>query len=312
MNRRALGSTAIEVSEIGLGAWQLGNTDQWSGPDRETSLRIVDEALAIGVNLFDTAPGYANGRSEQILGEALEGRRDRVVLVSKFGHRADGTSDWSATRIEAAVEQSLRALRTDYLDVVLMHSPSPELLDGRISEHYKAFERLKQAGTIKAYGVSVDWAADIDTVIETTESQVLEVLLHAFHQEPLAALQKAAAQGVGAIVKVPLDSGWLAGRYGKDARFSDVRSRWSQADIERRADLVEKFKTLVPDGESTAHTALRWLLAQGCVSSVIPGAKSVEQLRDNVAAADNELAPATVAAIESLWANEIQGSPLPW
>lgn len=93
MNRRPLGSTGIEVSEIGLGAWQLGNTDQWTGPDRETSLRIVDEALTLGVNLFDTAPGYAGGRSEQLLGEALEGRRADVVLVTKFGHKADGSSD---------------------------------------------------------------------------------------------------------------------------------------------------------------------------------------------------------------------------
>ena len=312
MNRRILGSTGIEVSEIGLGAWQLGNTDQWSGPDHDSSLRIVGEALTLGVNLFDTAPGYANGRSEKILGEALQPHRDRVVLVSKFGHKADGTSDWNAARVEAAVEQSLRALRTDYIDVVLMHSPPAELLDGRVSQHYKEFERLKEAGVIKAYGASVDWAADIDTVVETTGSQVLEVLLHAFHQEPLPALKNAAANGVGAIVKVPLDSGWLAGRYGKDARFSDVRSRWSKADIERRADLVEKFKTLVPDAESMAHTALRWLLAQGSVSAVIPGAKSVEQLRDNVAAADQALAPATVEAIESLWANEIQAAPLPW
>lgn len=312
MNRRTLGSTGIEVSEIGLGAWQLGDTDQWTGPDHDTSLRIVDEALNLGVTLFDTAPGYASGRSELILGEALEGRRGSAVLVSKFGHTADGASDWNASRVESAVEQSLRALRTDYVDVILMHSPPAELLDGRISHHYNEFERLKSAGVIRAYGASVDWGADIDLVVETTGSQVLEVLLNAFHQEPLVALKNAAAKGVGAIVKVPLDSGWLAGRYDKNARFSDVRSRWSRADIERRAELVEKFKALVPDDETTARAALRWLLAQACVSSVIPGAKSVEQLRENVAAADGELAPATVDAIESLWAKEIQGRPLPW
>lgn len=312
MNRRPLGSTGIEVSEIGLGAWQLGNTDQWAGPDHDTSLRIVDEALSLGVNLFDTAPGYAGGRSEQLLGEALEGRRADVVLVTKFGHKADGTSDWDAARIEPAVEQSLKALRTDHLDVILMHSPPSELLDGKKTAHYREFERLRSAGVVRAYGASVDWAADIDTVVETTDSQVLEVLLHAFHQEPLAALEKASAKGVGAIVKVPLDSGWLSGRYGRNASFTDVRSRWTPADIERRAALVEQFKKLLPDGVSMPHTALRWLLAKSAVSSVIPGAKSVEQLRDNVAAADATLPDDTGHAIEALWAKEIQGYPLPW
>lgn len=154
--KRALGATGIEVGEIGLGAWQLGNTDQWVGPGRETSLRIVDEALRLGVNLFDTAPGYASGRSERLLGEALDGRRNQAVIVSKFGHKADGTSDWDADSIAPAVERTLTALRTDYLDVVLMHSPPRDLLDGRKARHYKEFERLKAAGVVKAYGVASD------------------------------------------------------------------------------------------------------------------------------------------------------------
>jgi len=312
MNRRPLGATGIEVSEIGLGAWQLGNTDVWIGPDREASLRMVGEALDFGVNLFDTAPAYAGGNSELILGEALQGRRDQAVLVTKFGHTVDGGSNWDAGRIEPAIEQSLKNLRTDYLDVILMHNPASDLLDGRTAPHYVEFERLKAAGVIRAYGASVDWATEVDTVVETTGSQVVEVLLNAFHQEPRPALARAALSGVGAIVKVPLDSGWLAGRYGKDASFTDVRSRWSQADIGRRADLVERLRELLPDGVSMAHAALRFLLAHSCVSSVLPGAKSSEQLRANVDAAAAPLPTETVAAIEDLWSKEIQGSPLPW
>jgi aryl-alcohol dehydrogenase-like predicted oxidoreductase len=312
MRTRTLGATGISVSAIGLGGWQLGDVDAWHGPDHDTSLRIIDEALALGVNLFDTAPGYAGGRSELLLGEALEGRRDGVVLVTKFGHTVDGRTDWDPDRIEAAVEQSLLALRTDHLDVVLMHSPPAELLDGGTTTHYERFQELQDAGVVRAYGASVDWAAHIDTVVATTGSQVLEVQLNAFHQEPLAALQKAAAQGVGAIVKVPLDSGWLTGRYDARASFTDVRSRWDAATIERRAELVARLRAIVPDGVTMTHAALRWLLAQDCVSSVIPGAKSVEQLRVNAAAADDVLAPETVDAIRALWAEEIDGAPLPW
>ena len=312
MRTRTLGATGISVSEVGLGTWQLGNVDAWHGPDREASLRIIDEALALGVTLFDTAPGYAAGRSELLLGEALEGRRDEVVLVTKFGHTADGRTDWDPDRIEAAVEQSLRALRTDYLDVVVMHSPPAELLDGRTAAHYQRFQELKDAGVVHAYGASVDWAAHIDTVVASTGSQVLEVLLNAFHQEPLAALEKAASQGVGAIVKVPLDSGWLTGRYDARASFTDIRSRWDTAAIARRAALVARLREILPADVSLTHAALRWLLAQDCVSSVIPGAKSVEQLRVNVAAADDVLPPETVDAMRALWVEEIEGAPLPW
>jgi aryl-alcohol dehydrogenase-like predicted oxidoreductase len=310
--KRALGATGIDVGEIGLGAWQLGNTDQWSGPDHETSLRIVDEALRLGINLFDTAPGYASGRGERLLGEALDGRRNHAVIVSKFGHKADGTSDWDAGSIAPAVERTLTALRTDYLDVILMHSPPRDLLDGRSAHHYKEFERLRQAGMVRAYGASVDWAADIDLVVDTTGSQVVEVLLNVFHQEPLRALEKAAEKGVGAIVKVPLDSGWLGGGYDKFSRFSGVRSRWTRADIERRAALVEKLKAIIPDDEPMARTALRWLLAQRCVSSVIPGATSPNQLRENVTASRARLPAEVVEAIGRLWATEIAPDPLPW
>jgi aryl-alcohol dehydrogenase-like predicted oxidoreductase len=111
---------------------------------------------------------------------------------------------------------------------------------------------------------------------------------------------------------VPLDSGWLSGRYGKDASFTDVRSRWSRADIERRAALVGKFEALLPHGVAMATTALRWLLAQRCVSSVIPGVKSVAQLRDNLATGDAALSAETLGGINALWAREIEDSPLPW
>jgi aryl-alcohol dehydrogenase-like predicted oxidoreductase len=313
MQTRSLGSTGRSVSAVGLGAWQLGNSQLWAGaPDHDESVRLVDEAVRLGVTLFDTAPGYAGGRSELILGEAMEGRRDQVVLCTKFGHTPDGRPEWDVTAVEPAVERSLRALRTDYLDIVLMHNPPAPLYDGRAAPHYREFERLADAGVIRWYGASVDWAADVDTVVETTGSRVLEVLLNVFHQEPLPAVQRAALKGLGIIVKVPLDSGWLSGRYDRNATFGGVRNRWTRADIARRAALVERLRTLVPAGTSLTHAALRWLLAQPDVSSVIPGARTLDQLRDNVAAADEPLPADTVAAIERLWAQEIAPDPPPW
>ena len=119
-------------------------------------------------------------------------------------------------------------------------------------------------------------------------------------------------QGMGLIVKVPLDSGWLSGRYRGNHKFDDVRSRWSPEILKRRSDLVEKFAMLVPEGTSMAHAALQFVLAQPEVSTVIPGAKTVEQALDNFIAADKQLNAETIQAMRDLWTNEIEANPLPW
>jgi aryl-alcohol dehydrogenase-like predicted oxidoreductase len=232
---RALGATGIEVGVVGLGAWQLGNTTMWDGPDETESLRIVDEAIELGCTLFDTAPGYGEGRSEELLGRALRDRRDRVVICSKFGHTADGRSDFSAGAIEPSARESLRRLQTDYLDILLLHSPPDELMDGGAPQ-YAELERLRSLGMIRAYGVSLDWDRALKRVLDTTRSGVVEVLFNAFHQDPAPGVARAGSEGVGVIAKVPLDSGWLAGRYGRASTFSGVRSRWTAEDIARRAD----------------------------------------------------------------------------
>ncbi len=311
METRTLGSTGIEVGVIGLGAWQLGNSTMWHGPDEAESLRIVDEALDLGVTLFDTAPGYGEGRSEELLGKALRGRRDRVVIVSKFGHTADGRSDFSPGAMEPSVRDSLRRLQTDYLDVLLLHSPAKELMDGSAPQ-YAELERLREAGLVRAWGVSLDWNADLQRVLGTTRSQVVEVLFNAFHQDPLPGIERAGAQGVGVIGKVPLDSGWLSGRYGRGSSFDGVRGRWSADDIARRADLVERFERLLPAGTSTPHAALRYVLAQWGVTAAIPGARSLAQLRDNVAAAGGALPAEAVRAIRRLWEERVGDDPVPW
>ena len=130
MDRRKLGSTGLEVSEIGYGAWQLCNSDSWGGMDDQTALRLIDEAIDGGINLFDTAPNYADTKSERILGKALERRRDKVVLVSKFGHTPEGPKLFSVDWFWKSLEASLSRLRTDYLDVLLLHNPPSDFYAG--------------------------------------------------------------------------------------------------------------------------------------------------------------------------------------
>jgi aryl-alcohol dehydrogenase-like predicted oxidoreductase len=310
VNRRTLGSTGLEVGEIGLGAWQLDNPF-WGGPAGQDSERIVRAALEAGCNLFDTAPGYGGGRSEKVLGRALEHSRDEVVLVTKFGHSPEGASDFRVERLEPALGESLGRLRTDRVDVLLLHNPPADWHDGS-HPVYRELERLRDVGSIGAYGVSLDWAADLDLVLDTTGSTVVEVLLNTFHQEPLPAVERAHASGVGVIVKVPLDSGWLSGKYRAGSSFADVRDRWAPEVVARRAELLGRFEGLLPHGTTTTAGALQFLLAQEAVSCVIPGAKSAQQLQENVAAADEELPAETVEAIRGLWREELSASPLPW
>lgn len=311
MNLRPFGNTGMNVSEIGLGAWQLANPD-WGVNDKSEALRIVQKSLDAGCNFFDTAPGYGRGRSEELLGEGLKSVRKGVIICTKFGHTAEGETNFRTEAIRPSLQASMKRLQTDYLDIVLMHNPPREMMDGRIASQYDEFEELKAEGIIRAYGVSLDWREEVELVIDTTKSQALEIFFNALYQEPLPAFQKAHENGAGIIIKVPLDSGWLSGRYRKGHNFEDIRKRWPPEVVERRSELVEQFAKLVPQGTSMAQAALQFILAQPQVSTIIPGAKSVQQALDNFAAAEKQLAPDVIQAIHDLWKREIESEPLPW
>jgi aryl-alcohol dehydrogenase-like predicted oxidoreductase len=309
--RRLLGKTGLSVSEIGLGGWQLQNPS-WGTCRTDDAHRVVHCALDAGCDFFDTAPGYGNGRSEELLGEALQSVRSRVRICTKCGHGADGTSNFDPTAIRASLEASLRRLQTDYVDILLLHNPPMELMDGARAPQYEELEKLKSEGKLRVYGVSLDHGRELETVAKTTRCGAVEVLFNVFHQEPLTAFRVAQAAGIGLIVKVPLDSGWLSGKYRADSQFSGVRERWSRKIIERRAALVEQFATLLPPGMPLARAALGFVLAHAEVSTVIPGAKTPEQVEDNFAAAGTTLQPDLVQAIRAFWERELKGDPLPW
>jgi aryl-alcohol dehydrogenase-like predicted oxidoreductase len=310
ISHRQLGRTGISVSEVGLGGWQLANP-LWDSHSDAEARKVVERALEDGCDFFDTAPGYSDGRSEESLGQMLKPVRSRVTICTKFGHGADGTN-FDAAVIRPSLEASLRRLQTDYVDVLLLHNPPPELLDGARAPQYEELERLKTEGKLRVYGVSLDHGHELDTVVKTTRCGVVEVLFNVFHQEPLAACRRAAAAGIGVIVKVPLDSGWLSGKHRHDSRFVGVRERWKPEIIARRAALVEQFAALVPPGTSLAHAAIQYVLAQSEVSTVIPGAKTAEQARDNLAAAGAVLPGKVAGAIHALWERELKNNPLPW
>jgi aryl-alcohol dehydrogenase-like predicted oxidoreductase len=312
MEMRAFGTTGIQVSAIGLGAWQLGRSAQWpSGPEPDEAERIVRAALHAGVAFIDTAPGYADGQSELNLGRALSGvLRDRFVVCTKFGHTPDGGTDWSPTAIAPSIERSARRMGVGHVDVVVLHNPPPEILGG--GEHYAVLQALRDKGTIRAFGASVDSTAEIDMVLGASNSTAFEVRLSALYQEPWDAVARVGQRGAGVVVKVPLESGWLSGRYDAGSSFGGVRSRWSRDDIAMRAGLVDELRALLPPGLSLVDAALRFVLAHPAVSTVIPGTRSVEHLRTSVAAAAEPLPAQTVAAIRAWYADRLAGTPLDW
>ncbi len=313
MNKRLLGSTGLEVSEIGFGAWQLCNSDSWGGMDEQTAHRLIHEAIDGGINLFDTAPNYAETKSERILGKALQNKRDSVVLVSKFGHTPEGPKEFSVNWFWKSLDASLGRLRTDYLDVLLLHNPPGEIYAGT-DPLWTAMEEARAQGKIRHYGASLDFAVEVESCLSNTSSEVLEVLFNVFHQDVRRSFAAVRQHGAGVIAKVPLDSGWLTGRFDANSRFEGIRARWSAKEIAQRAELVSRIKWLVADGSELANKAVAYLRAYDEVSCVIPGTRTRQQLKSNLAATDCRLSPEEREKLEVFWDDLTNNGSrlLPW
>jgi aryl-alcohol dehydrogenase-like predicted oxidoreductase len=280
--------------------------------DTGEAVRILREAHDRGCNFFDTAPRYGYGRNETQIGDAFAGIRDEVVICTKYGLSAGGVVDFDPARLKSSVESSLERLRTDTIDVLLLHNPPDEQYHG---DHpvYEVLEALVAEGKIRAYGGSLDWSEALRTLASTTGSTAAEVMLNIFHQEPVKAFADAAAGGVGLIVKVPLDSGWLTGKYDAQSTFTDGRSRWSPEEIQRRAGLVDGVRFAAEEtGWDLAQVALRFVLKFPEVSTVIPGVRSTEQLQSNLAASETPLPEDLFARLKSFFGNHIGNHPVPW
>ncbi|MEM7105739.1 MAG: aldo/keto reductase [Bacteroidota bacterium] len=303
---------SINTSEIGLGAWQLGHNSGWKNMSESEAIKIVKKSLEYGINFFDTAPNYGLGTSEERLGKALKGYdRSKLVINTKFGHSDKGTLNFDAQHIRASLERSLKRLQTDYVDSLILHNPPSAYLDGNNNDHYEVLERLVEEGKIKAYGASLDTFEDIKLLMETTKSKVIEVFFNILHQDTSRAFEIAKANKVGVIVKIPLDSGWLSGKYDANSLFYDIRNRWSKQDIETRFYLVNKIKGIIGK-EDLSQKAIAFCLAYDAVSTVIPGNVNIAQLTDNVQSTEISISKALIDKLESFYQSEVKQLNLPW
>lgn len=301
------------VSEIGLGAWQLGENSGWDSVSEKEAINIVHTSLDLGVNFFDTAPNYGHGTSEIRLGKALKGiDRSKIVINTKFGHTDSGSLNFNSNYIRESLEGSLKRLQLDYVDSLIIHNPPFEILDGNNNDHYEILERLIEEGKIKAYGASIDTYKEMKLLMDTTNCEVIEAFFNILHQDAARAFDMAKEKGVGIIVKVPLDSGWLSGKYNSESTFSDIRNRWSKKDIITRAHLVNRVKELVTAENDLAQKAITFCLSYEAVSTVIPGNKNVEQLNNNIKSLNKPLSKENVQKLEEFYLNEVKPLNLPW
>lgn len=302
-----------QVSTIGLGAWQLGVDAGWTTLSEKEAIHLVHKALDLGVNFFDTAPVYGNGTSELRLGKAFVGKdRSKLVINSKFGRLADGRVDFNAKHITATVEGSLKRMGIDYLDSVIIHSPPFAFLDGRHQEHYAILDRLKASGKIKAYGASIDSVSEIEMLLKTTNATIIHAFFNVLHQDALDAAERIAEKNATVVAKIPLDSGWLTGKYTKDSVFSGVRNRWSKEEIATRAHLVDRFRSLVGTHRNLAQTALAFCLGYRLIASVIPGCVSEQQLVSNIESASKPLSNEMIKQLHAFYKEEVKPLKLPW
>lgn len=301
------------VSEIGLGAWQLGNDSSWQGMSEKDAVDLVHRSLDYGINFFDTAPNYGNGASEERLGKALKGKdRNKIVINTKFGRSTSGITDYSSDYIRKSLEGSLKRLGVDCIDSLLFHSPPIRYLDGNKNDHFEILERLIEEGKIKAYGASLDTYEEIKLLLNTTNAKVIEVFFNILHQDASRAFDLAKEKELGIIAKIPLDSGWLSGKYNAESTFHDIRSRWTRQDIQTRAHLVDRVKEIVQVKDDLAQTAISFCLGYDAVSTVIPGNINSAQLKSNVESIDKPISREMIEKLEDFYQNEVKQLKLPW
>jgi len=320
MHYRALGRTGWSVSEVSFGAWAIGGA--WGNVNDSESKAALHQAIDCGVNFIDTADVYGMGRSERLIAELKRERREEIIVATKAGrrlspHTADG---YNAGNLTAFVEDSLRNLSTDCLDLLQLHCPPTDVFYR--PEVFGALDDLATAGKIRYYGVSVERVEEALKAIEFPNVQTVQIVFNCFRLRPAELFfPEARRRRVGILARVPLASGLLTGKLSRDSRFEqddhrnfnrhgeafDVGETFSGVDYEVALEAVEEIRQLLPPGSGMAQFALRWILMFEAVSCAIPGGKHPAQVRENCTASDlPSLSDETMAAVARIYEAKIR------
>jgi aryl-alcohol dehydrogenase-like predicted oxidoreductase len=294
MKSRNFGKTGVRVSEMGLGCWQLGGTD-WGNVEDKTAFDILSAAVDAGIDFFDTADVYGNGRSETLIGQFLKQRKAKIFVATKLGRTASLYPDkYTEANVRTATEASLQRLGVPALDLTQLHCVPMEIL--RRGEVFEWLRKLQREGKIRHFGASVESMDEALLCLEQPGFVSLQIIFNIFRQKPIDTLfTKAKQKGVAIIVRLPLASGLLTGKltkqsqfpqidhrnYNRDGKFFNVGETFAGLPYEKGVELADTLKSLVPGGLTMAQMAQRWILDFDAVSVVIPGASRPDQARGN-------------------------------
>ncbi|MEK5493303.1 aldo/keto reductase [Paenibacillus sp. FSL R7-0297] len=299
MKYRKLGNTGLSVSEVSFGTWAIGG--DWGSSRDEDGLKGLQLAMEQGVNFFDTADVYGSGHAEELLAKATKGKQDEIHIATKFCRGGDihDPQNYSVRRISEYCEQSLRRLEREAIDLYQIHCPPIEILrDGSV---FEALNQLKAEGKIRHYGVSVETIEEGLLCLEYPGVEALQVIFNLFRQQPaLELLPRAAAHGAGILVRLPLASGLLTGKFKESSTFQENDHRSFNANGEHfnvgetfaglpfvtGVALARKLDWIAEGRGNMARASMRWILDHPAVSCVIPGFKNEAQIADNLATLD--------------------------
>ena len=298
MDTRPLGTTGTDVTEVGLGTWEIGG--DWGDVAERRAREAIRAALDSGITFLDTADVYGDGRSERLIREVVADRDEEPFVATKAGRRLDPhlADAYTEANLRRFVDDSRERLGVETLDLVQLHCPPTDVYYQ--PETFEALETLRDEDRIDHYGVSVERVEEALKAVEYPGVETVQIIFNPFRQRPRETFfREAAARNVGVIVRVPLASGLLTGALSADTEFPendhrnfnrdgdafDVGETFAGVPYEDGLEAVDAVEPLVPDGMSMAQFTLRWILDHDAVSTVIPGSSSPEHIRDNVAAA---------------------------
>ncbi len=308
MKYRNLGRTGLRVSVVGLGT--MVHAGHFGPMKDEESLGAIDTALDLGVNFIDTSDAYGAGYSETLLGNALKGRRDKVIIATKGGNVMTGPNRgkriFAADYIDGVLHESLKRLQTDYVDLYQLHNPNVDVIEN--GDVWEVLERRKKEGKIRHYGVSINTMEEGVAAVKNGRSGTIQVEYNLLAQEPAEAFfSLAQAANIGIIARVPLKRGILTGKLtaADEQRFQgeDVRARSFKGEAFRKElAKAEQLGFLVHGPvKSMVQAAVAFCIAHPAVGTTIPGARNAAQMRENAAGADIELPPEDLKKIADLW-----------
>jgi aryl-alcohol dehydrogenase-like predicted oxidoreductase len=320
MQYRELGRTGWKVSTVSFGAWAIGGT--WGDVNDRESLAALHRALDRGVNFFDTADVYGDGRSERLLAQLRKESRETFYVATKAGRRLDPhtAEGYNQRNLTAFVERSLKNLEADAIDLLQLHCPPTAVY--YMPDVFGTLDDLVQAGKLRHYGVSVEKVEEALKAIEFPAVQSAQIIFNMFRQRPRDLFfGEAQRRKVGVLARLPLSSGMLTGKMSRDSGFApddhrafnrkgeafDRGETFSGIDYETGLRAVESLRAIVPSGMTMAQMALRWILMFPAVTCAIPGAKKPGQVDENVSSAD--LPPLTepiMSAIDALYNGQIR------